>query len=345
VRTIPDIMIAPTDYLNVRRWLDGCRRPLVVSHRRPDGDALGALAGFALTLQELRLEPTVALYEPFPPRYANLADLVDWRRCDQDQNRQAASLAAACDALVILDTCTFSQLEPIADFVRRAPRTLVIDHHPTRDDIGTRAGDLRIYDESAAATCVLIAEWVRAAGLPLRSPVAAALFTGIATDSGWFRFSNVDARTLRVAADLVAAGADPQPIYEAIYERDPAPRLRLIARVLSSLALHAGGQLAVLTLRQADFAAAGADRTMTEDLVNEAGHLAGLEATLMFTEEPDGLVHINFRSKRRLDVAALASRLGGGGHARAAGARPKGVWDEIVPRVIAATVAALAREP
>ncbi len=330
-------MIAPKDYLNVRRWLESCRRPLLVSHRRPDGDALGVLAGLALTLRELRVEPTAALYEPFPPRYAILADLIEWRRWDQE----AAALSSACDALVILDTCTFAQLEPVADFVRRAPRTLVIDHHPTRDDIATRPGDLRICDESAAATCVLIAEWVQAAGLPLRSPAATALFTGIATDSGWFRFSNVDARTLRVAADLVAAGAEPQPIYEAIYERDPLPRLRLLARLLASLELHAGGQLAVMTLRPADFAAAGADDTMTEDLVNEAGRLAGTEGILLFTEQADGVVHINFRSKRRLDVAALAGRFGGGGHARAAGARPKGAWGEIVPRVIAAAVEAL----
>ncbi len=330
-------MIGASEYHNVRQWLDGCRRPLLVSHRRPDGDALGALAGMALALRELGQEPTVALFEPFPRRYANLQDLVAWRRWDQEQ----PALAATCDALVILDTCSLSQLEPIAAFLPQAPRTLVIDHHPTRDAIGTRPGDFCLFDEEAAALCLVIAEWIRAVGMPLRPPMAMALFTGLATDCGWFRFSNTDARALRVAAELVEAGAQPQPIYQLVYEHDPPARLRLIARLLSSLELHAGGKLAVLALRKADFEATGADRGMTEDLVNEAGRLAGIEATVMFTEEADGTVRVNLRSKRWLDVAALAARFGGGGHARAAGARPKGAWEEIVPRVLEATVAAL----
>jgi phosphoesterase RecJ-like protein len=111
--------------------------------------------------------------------------------------------------------------------------------------------------------------------------------------------------------------------------------------MLATLALHAGGKLAVMSLRRTDFEATGADRTMTEDLVNEAGRLAGLEATILFTEELDGRVRVNFRSKSTLDVAALARRFGGGGHARAAGARPAGPWDEVVPRVVAETTAAL----
>ena len=97
-----------------------------------------------------------------------------------------------------------------------------------------------------------------------------------------------------------------------------------------------------MRLRRDDFTAAGADRRLTEDLVNEAGRMAGIEAILLFTEEPDGKVRVNFRSKERLDVAALAQRFGGGGHARAAGARPPGAWDEVVARVIAETERGLA---
>ena len=330
-------MIAAADYLNVRTWLDGCKRPLLVTHRRPDGDALGALAGMTLALRELQLDPMPALYEPLPPRYALLSDAVRWRRWDQEQ----PALMAACDAVVILDTCAQAQLEPMAAFLPRAPRTLVIDHHPTPDPLATRPGDLRLLDDTAGAACLLIAEWVQTVGQPLSPPLATALLVGLGTDCGWFRFANTDARTLRVAADLAAAGAPAVAIYRAIYEQDPLAKLRLIARLLQTLELHAGGQLAVMTLRQADYAATGADRSMTEDLVNEAGRLAGIEATLLFTEELDGRVRVNFRSKKFLDVAALASQFGGGGHMRAAGARPKGTWDELLPRIIAATVAAL----
>jgi len=147
---------------------------------------------------------------------------------------------------------------------------------------------------------------------------------------------------LRAAADLTDAGAPINATYRAIYRQDPPAKLRLMGLMLQSLELLANGKLAVMKLRQADFAASGADRTMTDELVNEGGRLASIEGIVLFTEEPDGGVRVNFRSRNWLDVSALAARFGGGGHARASGARPEGSWDEAVPRVIAATIEALA---
>ncbi len=338
-------MVDLLEYHNVGAWLQHCRRPLLVTHRRPDGDALGALVAAALALRTRGLDPRPTLFEAFPPRYNSLLrDVVPWRRWDQER----AALEAECDALVIVDTCAFPQLEPIAEYLPRAPRTLVIDHHAKPDPIATRPGDLRLLDESAGAACLVLTELICALEVPLDPPLATALFIGLATDSGWFRYSNTDARVLRAATELTGAGAVPSAIYRAIYEQDSPARLRLTARTLQSLRLLAGDRLAVLTLRQADFAAAGADSTMTEDLVNEASRLGCIEATILFTEEPDGRVRVNFRSKSpldvrksALDVAALARSFGGGGHARAAGARPPGSWDDVIARVTAATVAAL----
>ena len=294
-----------------------------------------------LALQDLGLDPRPVLSEPLPRRCALLADAVAWRFWEAERD----ALVADCDAWVILDTCTHSQLEALAGHLPRAPRTAVLDHHPTRDEIGTRPGDLRLFDETAGAACLLIHEWMRTVGLPLRPSIATALFVGIATDSGWFRFANTDARMLRAAAELADAGAAAPAVYRAIYEQDPPARLRLIGRMLDTLELHADGRLAVMKLRRSDFAAAGADQSMTEDLVNEAGRIAGLEAIVLFTEEPNGGVRVNFRSKRVLDVAALAAQFGGGGHARASGARPAGPWDEVVAQVVAAAQAALAAAP
>ena len=330
-------MNAETDYHNIRAWLGHCQRPLLVGHDRPDGDALGAIAGMSLLLGQIGLDPLPVLFGPMLPRYTMLQGLVPWKRWDLEH----AHLADAGDALIIIDTCSWTQLEPIAAYLDKAPRTLVLDHHATYDAIGTRPDDLRLVDGTAGAVCLLVAEWARTAGLKLTAPIATALFAGLATDCGWFRFPNTDARLLRVAADLVEAGAASDAIYSSLYEQDPPAKQRLVGRMLHPLELHADGRLAVLTLRDADFTAAGADRTMTEDLVNEARRLAGTESTLLLTEEPDGRVRANFRSKETLDVAALARQFGGGGHPRAAGARPNGTWDEVVPRVIAATVAAL----
>ncbi len=310
-------------------WLSGCERPLLFSHRRPDGDALGALAALALVLEQRGLRPAAVLYEPLPARYDLLASAVDW----QQWPAREAALRAEADALIVLDTSSYQQLEPVAEYVRSGPRTLVIDHHVTGDDVGTRPEDLRVCDPSAGAVCLLLAEMVEGWGVQVSPPVATALFVGLAMDTGWFRFSNVDARLLNAAARMVAAGAVANESYRALHEREPAAKLRLVGRMLERMELEAGGRLVVLKLRQADFDAVGADRTMTEDLVNEAGRLAGVEAMILFTEEPDGSVRVNLRSKETLDVAALAGRFNGGGHQRAAGARPAGSWDEVVAAV------------
>jgi phosphoesterase RecJ-like protein len=330
-------MIAREIFLNTRRWIADVRRPLLLAHRRPDGDALGALVAMDRVLREAGSDPLPTLFEPPPPRYAVLSELVRWRRWDTER----AVLASACDAVVIFDTCAWAQLDPVADWLPGAPRTLVVDHHPTHDPVATRDGDLRMLDPSAAAVCLILAEWMQANGLPIGPAVATALFAGLGTDTGWFRYANTDARALGVAAELAEAGARPNDLFRALYQQDPVEKLRLIARLLDSLELHAAGQIALLKLRQADFRAAGADEGMTEDIINEATRLASTDLTILLTEQPDGEVRVNLRSKAQVDVAALAKQFGGGGHVRAAGARVAGRWDEVVARVLGAGIDAV----
>lgn len=319
-------MLTDHTFRSITDWLDGCSRPLLLSHQRPDGDAIGSLAAMSLVLRASGKNPAVALFDAFPPRYSLLMGACAWLSWEESRG----ILADDCDAVVILDTCSLSQLEPAVEYLRDAPPMLVIDHHVTHDDLAGRADDLRIIDPTASANCLLLTEWMEATGVKVTADIARALLVGIGTDCGWFRYSNTDARTLRAVCRLIEAGADPAATFNAVYQQEPAAKLRLIARLLSSVELHAEGKLAVMYLRPADFAAAGADRSMTEDLVNEAGRLAGVEATIMFTEESDGLVRVNLRSKSTLDVAEVARRYGGGGHARAAGAKLRGGWDRVV---------------
>lgn len=326
-------------------WLHGRRRVLVLTHARPDGDALGAAAGFAHAAESAGAATEVALFDPLPARYEFLRSAAHWTQWS-DAHRatlKAGRAPDAFDGVAIVDTCASAQLAPAADCLATAPPILVIDHHRTRDPIAERPGDLVWIDESAGAASLLVAEWLETRREPTawKPQVALALFVGIASDTGWFRHSNADARIFAAASRLIAHGVHPNELYEQLYQNDALPRLRLVARMLSTLELRAHGRLAVLQLRSTDFVAAGADESVTEDLVNEANRLAGLEAILLFVERPDGTLRVNFRSRHALDVAALARTFGGGGHARAAGARPAGAWDAVVPAVIAATEAAL----
>lgn len=324
-------MTETTDLLSVTSWLDECHQPLVLSHRRPDADALGSMAAMTVALKRRGKNPIAMLYEPLPAKYAFLQS-AEFEWYEWELTREAAQ--DSCDAVVIVDTCALSQLEPVAAYLSAAPRTLVLDHHATRDPIATRDGDLRYFDETAAAACLIVFDWLRAAKQPLDAYLAQALFAGTATDTGWFRFSNTDERAFRCAADLVAAGARPSEIYAHVYQQDTPTKLKLVGRLLDQLELLADGRLAVMRLRADDFAATGADQTMTEDLVNEAARLRGTEVTILFTEEGDDIVRLNLRSRNHVNVADLARRYGGGGHARAAGARLRGPWDAVVPRVI-----------
>jgi phosphoesterase RecJ-like protein len=322
-------------------WLERSRRPVLVSHRRPDSDALGSLAGMALLLQEWNISPKVLLFDPIPARYEGMFGTAgEWITATDGVS---AHLSKA-DGLIILDTCSYSQLEPMRDALTNPPRTLVIDHHSTNDPIGTRPGDLRVIDATAGANCLLLYELAAAANVRMRPETANALFLGIAADTGWFKYSNTDGRLLRAAAALTDLGARSNELFERTCQQDPPAKLRLISRMLDSLELHADDRLALMKLRRADFAAAGADDSMTEDLVNEASRVGSVDATILITEDAAEGVRANFRSKRLLNVSALAQKFGGGGHVRAAGARIREPLDSVAPRLVAEAVSMLREE-
>ncbi len=330
-------MIEPQMFDEVTAWLRRFRRPLLLTHRRPDGDALGAVVTIARVLRAWRRRPRVVLFDPWPRRYALLERYVQAAQW----NQMRPEALARCDAVVVADTCAFSQLEPAGMFLETAPPVLVFDHHQTRDDLGVRAQDLRLIDPSASATCLIVYEWLRSCGQALDRALSTALWIGLSTDCGWFRYASTDARTLRAAAELLEAGARPAELYAQVYENEPPGRLRLLGKAIERLELHAEGRVAVMALRRWDFERCEADHSMTDDLVNEAGRIAGVEVYLLATELGTGHVKFNFRSKRRVNVAQLAARFGGGGHARAAGARVSGRFGQVVPRVVRAAVEAV----
>lgn len=301
------------------------RRPVLMSHAKPDGDAMGSLLAMHSLLSAKGIAATALCFEPVPDRYQFMAGAKGTAVGDA---AQAAGVLSQADGVIIMDTCTYSQLEPVADWLRttRLPR-FVIDHHLTRDPITDRM----LVDTSASATCAMIYELARFAEWPMDPPTAACLFVGIATDTGWFRHSNTDDRALAAAAELTALGVRPHELYEALYLKESAGRVRLLGEALGTLELLAGNQLAIMTLSRDAFRRADATAADTEDIVNEPLRIASVVVSILLVEQDDGVTRVNFRSKAPgsnshrpdVDVSAIARQFGGGGHHRAAGARSR----------------------
>lgn len=318
-------------------YSDGFRGSVgLFTHVRPDGDALGSTVGLWRVLRDLKCDPKLILYEDVPPRYAFVTDGIPYFRWGKDLFESDIN---DFWRIVVLDTSSWQQLEPVSAFLKNERRAvLVVDHHKTKDHVS----DIELIDENAPAAALMVWKICKAAGWPVSKQAAEALFVGLATDTGWFRFSNTNAEALAAAAEMTALGVNPAELYQRIYLSDPAARVRLIARVLGDLKLFASDRVALQTLSRTTLAECGATDAMTEEIVNEPMRIATVNVSIFCSESADGgPVRVNLRSKHGVDVAALARRFGGGGHERAAGARIAGTLDAVAKQVVDAAVAEL----
>jgi len=308
---------------------------VILTHVRPDGDALGSAA--ALTRAGIRSGKEAIALEPavIPARYRFLLNDLPLLKSSEFPGQSERS-----DTIVIVDTCSEGQLGDIADQIAQVrDKTVVIDHHLTRDDIGA----VQWVDTSAAAAGVMVFELMEELNWEMDLPIMEALATAVLTDTGWFRFSNSDSRATRILANLLDGGVRIDEIYGRVYQNARIERLRLKARALESLELLCDSRLAVMTLRIGDFSETGATQDETEDLVNEPMQLGSVQVSLMLVEESDG-PRASLRSRGTIDVARIASKFAGGGHAKAAGCSSKGESHTFREQLIAACTQALLRE-
>ncbi|HEV3118349.1 MAG TPA: bifunctional oligoribonuclease/PAP phosphatase NrnA [Gemmataceae bacterium] len=310
---------------------------LLTTHIRPDGDGIGSMRALGRVLQQHGKEVHYVIASSMPPRYRFLdpEQRIELFAPPGDRWRKAG-------AVLVLDTGTWNQLGSFGPFLKTLPaEKVVIDHHMTQDDLGA----IRLVDASAEATGRLVYEAITALGVPLTAETASDLFVAIAMDTGWFRHSNARAPTFELAAKLTAAGARPEVLYELLYEQTTLPRLKLQGVVLERMQLACEARVAYTEVRRSDYEATGATPQDTEDLVNYARSVAGVEVGLFFMEQPRGGVKVSFRSRERVDVARVAELFGGGGHRLASGAVIEGTLADARDRVLAAVAAALAATP
>ena len=324
-------------------FLRAAKRVVVLTHSKADGDALGSTLALARTLGRVGVEATPWYFGALP-HWGKLA-IADTTVELGAEGRHPPNDA---EAVVVLDTGAWEQLFEVRAWLEgRAEQTIVIDHHLRGDaDVASR----RIVETHASAVCELVTPLcVELLGVdgPEHLPVdiAEPLYLGLATDTGWFRYSNVTAASMRLAAALLDAGIDQPKVYRTVELCERPARLRLMAAALNSLELHDQDRVAIMMIRQSDMREAKAAPGDAGGFADLALAVASVRVGVVLFETPKKngqtpLTRISMRSKAldddSVDVNEVAQRLGGGGHARAAGARAQGTVDEVKARVLEA---------
>ncbi len=315
--------------------VSGARRALLCGPVEVDGDSIGACLALASVLRGVndRLETVVAAVGPIPRPYSFLVGV--------DQFVGPEDVIGSFDLAFVLDGVRHRIGDLGAAFDSASTRVLV-DHHVSSDPSGY---DLSLLDPSSASTCEMVYAIARDPrfDVPVDRAMAQQLYTGIAYDTGVFRYSCTTPDTLRVAAELLETGIDAQQIIERVFLDTPYEDTLFRGRILSGARRAAGGEIALasvpLALREACSVGDGA----TDGVVNGLVFIEGVEVGCLLVERPGGWVKLSLRSRGRVNVAAVARSLAdtGGGHDRAAGVTLEGTLDEVEARIEARLRAAL----
>jgi phosphoesterase RecJ-like protein len=239
----------------------------------------------------------------------------------------------------LLDANTLERTGPVGARVRAMrAKTMVVDHHQPDP---AESWDVKFVDPSAPASGVLVYRLAARMGIELPAPALEAVFVSLTTDTGWFKYSNTDTETFRVASELVQRGVDPSAVYRKLFQTYSMDYPAGIGVALRSLRYEAGGKLAVASVRARELESHKAQLSETEDVLDLLRSVGSVEVVLLFRELAAGRAKCSARSKGEFDVHALMKRFGGGGHKKAAGADLEGPYDAAVSKVVTAAVAML----
>jgi len=288
---------------------------LVASHTNPDGDAIGALLAMGHLLEALGKKATLFNESPLPAVYRFLPSV----------SRISRRLASpeAYDTAIILDCGDLERVGRQIKTIGRIPAIINIDHHVTN----TRFGDLQLIDTTACATAEIVHRFFKQLDLPLNLEAATAIYTGILTDTGSFRFSNTNRSAFAICHEMVALGVNPYEVAQHVYGTYSLGRIKLLNLALDSIEISKNGKLSMMTVTRAMLDKTGTQAQDADGLINYARRIKAVQVAALIHEESNGRkpkndpgrYHVSLRSDDQIDVAAIASDFGGGGHPSAAG--------------------------
>jgi bifunctional oligoribonuclease and PAP phosphatase NrnA len=304
----------------------------VLSHVRPDGDALGSTLALALSLKELSKDVRAWNEEGMLEKYDFLARA--------ELLTKPPSTPEDFDVAIALDTAVQNRLGSTVVAVGSAKLWINIDHHPSNP----RYGDLVYIDPTAPATGQILFEFLTNQKFPITPAIAENLYAAISTDTGSFQYPNTTVRTFEIAGELVRCGVDVGRVSQLLYENFPRRRIELLRDLLATMRFACDGKLAYFSLSQASALALGVIPEDNEGLIDHLRAIRGVIVAIFFEELTDGKVRVSMRSKNEaVDVCAICTQFGGGGHVLAAGARVRGTLPDVEKKIVEQACAAIER--
>lgn len=290
----------------------------VLSHVRPDGDAIGSQLALTLSLLDLGKVVDAWNEDGLPEAFSFLSrsELVT----------VPPRAAKTFDLVIALDTATRDRLGAPLQAIKQADCWINIDHHVSNPSYG----DLNYLDLTAPATGQIVFELIQQQQYPLNLEIAEALFVAISTDTGSFRYRNTSARTFAVVAELVRQGVDVARISHFLYESQPKRRVLLLHELLHNAHFYARDRIATMALTLEKKRQLGIQPADTDGLIDIVRSIETVVVAILFEELEDNRIRVSMRSKNtEIDVNKICGEFGGGGHPLAAGARIRGSLEEV----------------
>lgn len=285
----------------------------LVSHINPDGDAIGSLLAMGLALDALNISTTLYNETPIPAVYRFLPHVRRIQQQVHDGN--------AYDTAIVLDCGDLERVGSHFSSISKVPIIINIDHHITN----TGFGDFQLIDHQASATAEIVYRLIKAMDIPISRDMATSIYTGIVTDTGSFRFANTNSAAFSICNEMVRLGVKPYHVARHLYGTYSLGRIKLLNLALDSIEISPNGSFSVMTLTQDMLEETGTHTEDADGLINYARRIEDVRVAALIQElsggnnHPERKYHVSLRSDGSVDVAAIASKFGGGGHPSAAG--------------------------
>lgn len=289
---------------------------LILTHRSPDGDTIGSGYALAMALRKLGKNVKVDCTDPFPEKYSYFTDKLEKLEFDEE-------FVVSVD---IADTKLLG--EKLSDYADKID--LCIDHHGSN----TKYAKEYYVEASAAAAAQVIAKLIRLMNVEFDKDIANAIYTGITTDTGCFRYTNVTAETHRIAADMIDCGAESGMINRLMFETKSRSRLEIERRVMDSIQFYLDGRCAIAYATIDMMKESGAVDNDMEGVSSLPRQIEGVMAGITLREKNNGKFKVSVRTTDELDASAICANFGGGGHKAAAGCMITGTLNEAIEQII-----------